>query len=550
MDTLKTASDLYKNVKFVYLAYATDASVRQSASAGGFTKYFIWHLIESGQCDYAVITRMKGTQAETIITNNREDILATNTNSVYQFHNSVTKLKEIDRAKKYVYTSLPCYTDIVLRKYPNVLPITLFCKACPGEGYTEELISEMGLDKSKVEQLDFRDGSTYPGKNRAITESGQQKCLHMQKNWHRAYRHLGKKCQNCSFEPLHTPIAVADPWNLNEDDPWNLKETEIEGKTLVIVSNDKANQLIQDAKDAGFLNLEQKDLSVLKKSQGYHIQHKVNKINEAATRKEINMTGRTKEILVNAWDIGGGNLNFGEHIPQKILKHLGYEMVMYNNESKKHFDRCHYIIGSDLNREFIGAIDKHLVVWGGGYAHGTPFDSNDFKDQVTFRMVRGDRTAKALNVDVPRCDPGLFLPLIYPKGAYHGRVTYAPHWEGRNYLEKKKTVFKFDRYIDIILPYKEEDFVAFLNEITGSKFVMTSSLHVALACIAYRVPFGIVIGKSERLNYPAKWIDISETLNFKLKLCYNYDEAKEWYESIRYNLRYPNVEDLIHTWMP
>ena len=90
----------FGHVDSIFLAHSGNDIIRFQASSGGFIKSFLVYLVESRTIDSVIITRTGNSNnplvPETIITNSKEDILSTRTNSVYAVDNPFLAFKGIN----------------------------------------------------------------------------------------------------------------------------------------------------------------------------------------------------------------------------------------------------------------------------------------------------------------------------------------------------------------------------------------------------------------------------------------------------------------------
>jgi hypothetical protein len=73
-----------------------------------------------------------------------------------------------------------------------------------------------------------------------------------------------------------------------------------------------------------------------------------------------------------------------------------------------------------------------------------------------------------------------------------------------------------------------------VREIVSSKFVLTSTLHTAIICQAYGVPWALCLAEGDRLNFPDKWKDFFEYLGIdgQENAVRNYGQGLKWWEEV------------------
>jgi coenzyme F420-reducing hydrogenase beta subunit len=238
---------IYGKIHSIMLAHAKEKHIRHMASSGGFVKSFLCYLVDNGY--KAIITRMNGLKPETIITEDKGDILDVRTNSCYQEHNYLNAVNNLPE-DKYVAVGLGCHVKYMREKYPEMFIIGLLCNHTPKYAYTEELIKRSGVKSPK--QITYR-GYGWPG---FIDVDGIK--MEFTKNWSEAYK--PKKCIKCSHTCDEADIVCGDPWHLDEPN-----------RTLVICRNLKSTLAIFKV---GSIYVDLVGLKTLEKSQAHHFKNK------------------------------------------------------------------------------------------------------------------------------------------------------------------------------------------------------------------------------------------------------------------------------------
>lgn len=260
-----------------YLAHSANDVIRYRASSGGFIKSFLVYLLDSGKIDFAIVTRTGGPQdpltPETIITNSREDILSTRTNSVYMVHNALDCLGGLKDGRKYALVGLPCQVTRLRQlqaqgKYTSiVLVIGLFCNYAPRAEFTKSILQKLDVRAEDLLQIEYR-GNGWPGGFTAHLRNGQRRFISTRDYWSNDLHNAPDMCRRCSDTAERADIWVGDPWNLQ------LEETDTMGMSLVICRNAKATKLVNEAATAGYIKLYSCTTEQLLRSQGYHIEEK------------------------------------------------------------------------------------------------------------------------------------------------------------------------------------------------------------------------------------------------------------------------------------
>jgi len=244
-------------IKKCYFAYSADPKIRFSASSGGFCKSFLMYLIENKIVDKAIITRMpeNSFSAETIITDKRDEITSSATNSIYAPTNPLDVLNKLKSSEKYVFIGLPCQCKVIKQlqnqgKYKNIeIIINLFCNQSPKIEYTYRLLDKIKVAKDDVKRIEYR-GNGWPGYFTAYLKNGDKKQIIQNEAWSYAKDYFVEVCKHCNLLPVYADFSVGDPWgsgfNYNKDGS---------GLSVVICSNANAQKIIKNAQKKKYIHL-------------------------------------------------------------------------------------------------------------------------------------------------------------------------------------------------------------------------------------------------------------------------------------------------------
>ena len=248
-------------------------------------------------------------------------------------------------------------------------------------------------------------------------------------------------------------------------------------------------------------------------------------------------------ILISYWNEERSYVNFGDYITKVLLNEFGYKSVEYCNAGSLNvldkYDFCLLGVGSNLNKNTLDRLNiRELYIWGQGKGFGEYFDINaePYIKKVKIFAVRGPHTIRQLklNVDTPLGDPGFLMPLFYRirRDPSQYKVTYIPHWSNRANRNVKKDKVGAERSVDI--KCNKRRFFSKLKEIVSSKFVLTNSLHAAIICHAYKVPWALCLVAGDELNFPDKWNDFFEFLGLDStgNSVKNYSEGLKWWDDV------------------
>lgn len=495
-----------------FKAWSKDREVRRYSSSGGFTKEILRAALETGYVDYLVFPRMKGTRPEVVATKKSTDLFTPLANSVYQPISSLKGLKDVPPNKTCAMTLLPCHLD--RGRDPRIkLVVELLCDYTPKYSWTEKVLASLGLDEDDVLEFGYR-GGIWPGNAWAVAKDGRCPVVRFPQLWDSdptIDAPIG--CQKCGREENRGDIIVGDPWKLE-------KPYEGLGKTMVRVVSPEMMSLVEAA------NIETEPIS----KQDWDRSVKYHRAQKAKRRPRI---------AAHLWRCHDRSFNFGEALGDMVLKGIGVEPVYGKRSGPRPGGRVLLSVGSELRQRFINKQKERydgVVVWGHGYSYQRPADPAT----ADIRAVRGPLTRKVCGLpgDTPLGDPAFLMPKYYPLVRENsGEIVYAPHWFNRATDPGDYGFFDVN--------CEEGEAQQKMQRLVSADFVMTNSLHVAIFCIAYSVPFGPTLLGEDGINKPWKWADIFEWL--KCPLCWNYNEkqARRWYEAFGSKIEVPDLDPLV-----
>ncbi len=219
-------------VKDTKVAYSIDDNIRAGGAGGGVITGILWDLLQSGEVDGCVVTRMNKERpwlGEPFIARNYEDLLSS-MGSKYVVIPLNTMLKTIkDEPGKFAVAALPCHVH-GLRKAMQKAPwikkkisviIGLFCGGALEPQVVIDLLRTKGLSQKDITDFQFR-GGEWPGKIRAITKTGEIRNMHYSNYKDGAYNYfiglyMPMRCQTCiDGSNEFADLAVSDSWTKNE----------------------------------------------------------------------------------------------------------------------------------------------------------------------------------------------------------------------------------------------------------------------------------------------------------------------------------------------
>lgn len=208
--------------------------------------------------------------------------------------------------------------------------------------------------------------------------------------------------------------------------------------------------------------------------------------------------------------------NFGDNLNYFLIKSMsGKEPVYCDDRTNPHYIVC----GSILTEA-----NDNSTLWGPGMANY----GESINCSAQIKMVRGELTAKALNIEVPVGDPCLLMPKFYlPKVEKKHHTGLIPHW--------KDIVNVVGTSHYLINPLKPA--LEVIDDILSCERIISSSLHGLILADAYGVP--------------SRWMDLGTAIGgdgFKFDDYFSTTErAKKRNEGVYYVSRYKHdLNDMIN----
>jgi hypothetical protein len=241
--------------------------------------------------------------------------------------------------------------------------------------------------------------------------------------------------------------------------------------------------------------------------------------------------------MIFEWFADRNYRNFGDSFTEIIASQLpGDSGFIYQNDPS----RTYFLIGSVIrNQQIVDVLGagKVPVFIGCGW-RGEPLDP-DLVKKAQFVGVRGPNTQK----EIARCgvDVDVTMDSAYPMlekleieqfGPFEGKLLI-PHISD-NYVFSLKDAS--DVGMDkIVLPRVKDVVETFdlISRIANSEFVLAGAMHACIVAHFYGVPFAPFFGDWN--DCPPKWFDWLESIGIpaeKMTFCKNYDEGREWYDSV------------------
>lgn len=268
------------HIQKAYVGYSADTTVRQNGAGGGLVTTLAMDLLERGEIDACVVTRMrpdKPWQGEAFIARSRAD-LESSQGSRYTIIPLNSTLKEIrETPGRYAVIGLPCHihgireathADPVLAERV-VAVLGTFCGGALELTLVPEMLQTKKIPTESICNFEFR-GGHWPGQMRAIFPNKRPQPVHYSNYKDGAYNYLISlymplRCQVClDGSNLFADISVGDAWTRT-----NVGRYKFRNQSQVFVRTTRGQELVQQAIESGTVILE--DVS---QDSNYHT-HKI-----------------------------------------------------------------------------------------------------------------------------------------------------------------------------------------------------------------------------------------------------------------------------------
>ncbi len=250
----------------ILVGHALDPLILEKATGGGIITALAIMLLESGEVDGCVVTRMRADKpwmGEPFIATSREEIL-TSAGSRYTVIPLNKTLHTIRQQKgKYAIVGLPCHNhglrnamaqDEVLAARIKVI-IGTFCGGTLEPIVVPELLRTKNIPLDSITNFEFR-GGAWPGQMRAVFKDKPPQAVHYSNYKDGAYNYLigiylPRRCQVCyDGSNLFADIAVGDAWTRDESGKYKYNS-----QSRVFVRSDTGKKIIKKAVERAVLKL-------------------------------------------------------------------------------------------------------------------------------------------------------------------------------------------------------------------------------------------------------------------------------------------------------
>ena len=249
------------------------------------------------------------------------------------------------------------------------------------------------------------------------------------------------------------------------------------------------------------------------------------------------------------WRQGESVQNFGDYMTEFFLKVLFYGDGLAARNIR--------LIGSCIDDGLIDnelanppsedidlgkSLGKRVVFWGCGLRREDGLSEAN-RSAVEILSVRGPLTRSALRLGamVPYGDPCLILPALYEaseEAPTRGASVLVPHFHEHRPDDELLKISGCDLVLRPNIPNDLDSIRHFVDQVNAADFVLSASLHGAIAAAAYGRPFGF--WDSGNIDLPFKWQDFAASVAIPCAFFANLRNAMGHYKShVKQALRIP-----------
>lgn len=249
-----------------YVGYSNALPMRQNGSSGGVGTALMWSLLDSGEVDGCIVTRMDPSKpwiGQPFVAKSFEELIKSQ-GSRYTIIPLNTIFQSIVRLPgKYAYVGLPCQVhgfrkaaaiDPILRKKIHSV-IGLQCGGALEPCLITEMLQTKKIKPEAIADFQFR-GGEWPGKIRAIPKDGSKPVdLHYSNYKDGGYNYfigmyMPKRCQTCIDGSNElSDLSVSDVWTKDASGNYKFK-----AHSRIIVRTRLGERIFEKAIRLGYLS--------------------------------------------------------------------------------------------------------------------------------------------------------------------------------------------------------------------------------------------------------------------------------------------------------
>lgn len=275
----KKYSDKYVGIiNNIYVGKSLNKDIFENAQSGGICTQLLCYLFDKKKIDCAVVVKMKPGKTPVVspVVVTSKDELTGSQKSCYTPVALLTVLKETRKYNSVAVVGLPCHIagivnlQTICNDYSNInYKIGLICDRtlCSGvhDVYSSHLQSVLKTPaiSFKIDWKCKRIGKDFNYKLAPTVLKTDNDIIEVPRDIRIILKEMftPPRCRVC-YDKLntHADITLGDPWHMTEVD-W------VKGSSLIISRTEKGSSLLEEVKNAGYIEYSPRNLSELSKSQ-------------------------------------------------------------------------------------------------------------------------------------------------------------------------------------------------------------------------------------------------------------------------------------------
>jgi coenzyme F420 hydrogenase subunit beta len=257
----------------LFSGYTNWENIRQSGASGGIVSAILIALLERGEIDGAVVTKMDDDhplQPKVYIARTAEEVIASQQSKYLPVPVGVILQEIMKHEGRYAVVALPCHIHgirLAQQKMPRlrkriVFQIGLICGFHPSFTNTTFLVRRAGVTNfGEIKEIRYRD-DTWPGGFNVIKKDGSNRMIHPVQDFFWSHALFEReRCATCTDAMSEFgDIVCGDEWR----DDGLVREDYKKGWSFILTRTEKGSEIVRRLAKEGVLYIEPTHPNVMK----------------------------------------------------------------------------------------------------------------------------------------------------------------------------------------------------------------------------------------------------------------------------------------------
>jgi coenzyme F420 hydrogenase subunit beta len=257
----------------LFSGYTNWENIRQSGASGGIVSAILIALLERGEIDGAVVTKMDDDhplQPKVYIARTAEEVIASQQSKYLPVPVGVILQEIMKHEGRYAVVALPCHIHgirLAQQKMPRlrkriVFQIGLICGFHPSFTNTTFLVRRAGVTNfDEIKEIRYRD-DTWPGGFNVIKKDGSNRMIHPVQDFFWSHALFEReRCATCTDAMSEFgDIVCGDEWR----DDGLVREDYKKGWSFILTRTEKGSEIVRRLAKEGVLYIEPTHPNVMK----------------------------------------------------------------------------------------------------------------------------------------------------------------------------------------------------------------------------------------------------------------------------------------------